>query len=309
MEIADLKQQLKSGEFDKFYIFHGQEHQIMKIYIDLIAEKGGYEIAYVDSLVDLMTGAKTKSLIPVHHLYIIMDDKEFLTNEKMWEKFTGLKDDVVIFYYTTTDKRLKFWKNYKDRAVEFTRLEDRILIKYIQKDIELCDECCQTLIEATDGDYGRILLEINKMKSYCEALHMNCDVAANATFRQFVEEGIIYCEPKDAIFDFVAAVLERDAIKTYDLLAQSYAVGEANLTLLSVLYNNIKTLLQVQSAKDYKALGLNGFAVKNVIRYRNNYSNGELIRAMKIIREAESGIKKGLIPEELATNYVLVQMM
>ena len=128
-------------------------------------------------------------------------------------------------------------------------------------------------------------------------------------FRKFIDEGVIYRAPYDAIFDFVAAFLERRPSKAYNLLQQSKDVGEANMVLLSVLYNNIKTLLQVQSAKDYKALGLNGFAVKNVIAYKGNYSNAELVKAMKLIRQVEKGIKTGTIPDELSVEYVMVSIM
>lgn len=310
MEIADVKQQIKTGQFDKFYIFYGEEHAIMKIYLEMMAKKGNYEIAYVDSLMDLMTGAKTNSLIQNRHLYIIMDDKEYLTNEKMWEKFKGLKDDIVVFYYTSADKRLKFWKNNKDRAIEFGKLEDRILIKYIQKKLPLSDDVCMELIRACEGDYGRILLELDKIDAYWQTVkHDKIRYDEDTVAKILFKESAIYRQPKDAIFDFVGAVLERRPAKAYDLLQQSKAVGEASLVLISVLYNNIKTLLQVQSGKSWKELGLNGFAVKNVIAYKNNYSNAELVRAMKLLRDVEKGIKTGSIPDELSVEYFLVQIM
>lgn len=306
MEIADVKQHIKTGNFQPVYIFTGEEHTIMKIYLNMIADKGGYEISYADSLVDLMTGTKTKSLVPVHHLYIILDDKEFLTNEKMWDKFKGLKDDIVVFYYTTQDKRLKFWKHFKDEVVEFAKLDDRVLMKYIEKEIGSQNEyVMKDLIDACESDYGRILLELDKVKSYTRAT----GVIENGVLENFLSDGTIYRPAYDAIFDFVAAVLKRDTHEAYNLLYQSYAVGEANLTLLSVLYNNIKTLLQVQSAKDYKSLGLNGFQLKNVLPYRNNYKNGELVKAMRLIRECERGIKTGTMSDDIAVNYVLVNMM
>lgn len=306
MEIADVKQQIKTGKFDKVYVFYGTEHAVMKIYLNMMATKGNMRLTYVDSLLDLMTGAKTKALIPERHLYIIMDDKEYLTTESMWEKFTGLKDDVVVFYYTNADKRLKFWKNNKDRAVEFGRLEDRILIKYIKNDAPMfSDEQCMTLIDACEGDYGRILLEIDKVRCYSTAEA----ITGQGALDTLLEQRQIYFQPKDAIFDFVAAVLERRPSKAYNLLQDCKAVGEANLVLLSVLYNNFKTLLQVQSSKSWKELGLNGFAVKNVVPYKNNYSNGELVKAMKLLREIEKGIKTGAIPDELSVEYFMVQVI
>lgn len=304
MEIADVKQHIKTGNFDKFYIFHGEEHAVMKVYLNMMAARK-YQLTYVDSLMDLMSVIRTKALIQSPHLYIIMDDKEFLTNEKMWEKFKGLKDDIVVFYYTTTDKRLKFWKHFKDRAVEFKKMDDRILMKYIKQNAPLSDENCQKLIEITDGDYGRILLEIDKMKAYSKAEAITPD----GSFETLMKEQVIYVQPQDAIFDFVAAVLERRPAKAYNLLQQSKAIGEANLTLISVLYNNIKILLQVQSAKDYKTLGLNGFVLKNTLPYRNNYTNGELVKALKLLRNIEKGIKTGSIPDDLSIEYFLVQVI
>lgn len=170
MEITDVKRQIKSGELDKIYVFHGPEHTVMKTYLKMMADNK-YQLTYADSLMDIMTGAKTKSLVPVHHLYVIMDDKEYLTNEKIRQKFKGLKDDVVVFYYSTTDKRLKFWKDNKDIAVEFSRLSDQVLTKYIQKEIDLSDKNCQRLITICGGDYSRILLEIAKIKSYYSAIN------------------------------------------------------------------------------------------------------------------------------------------
>lgn len=170
MEIADVKQMIKTGVFPKYLIFYGEEHAVMKIYLNMMANKMGCKLTYADSILELISGVRTKSLVPEHHLYVIMDDREFMTNEKMWSKFAGLKNDVVVFYYTTTDKRLKFWKNFKDKAVEFSKLDTRILTKYIQNIIPLSNESCAELIDICENDYGRILLEIDKIKSYVDAM-------------------------------------------------------------------------------------------------------------------------------------------
>lgn len=311
MEITEIKQQIKTGEFNPIYIFHGEEWAILKIYLKMMAEKSNKELTYVDSILDILSGIKTKSLVPVHHLYVIIGDKEFLTNDKMWDKFKGLKDDIVVFYYPTTDKRLKFWKRFSDTAVEFKKLDNRVLTKYIKKEIPLSDENCEELINICENDYGRILLEADKIKNYLMAIESKQPnkTRYDQSFEHLVKCGVIYRPSYDAIFDFVGAVLERNPSKAYHLLENSKAVGEANLTLLSVMYNNIKTLLQIQSAKDYKTLGLNGWVVKNTIKYKGNYSNGELVRAMKCIRYAERGIKTGDMPDAISVDYVLANIL
>ena len=314
MDINSLKAQIKSGKFSPYYIFYGEEHYILKRYIDIIAEKAKLKISYIDNLGSVFAKITQKSLLNEHYLYVIIDDKEFLTNEKAWDALGDgreLKDDRVIFYYTSVDKRVKFWKKFQEPGVEFAKLDERILTKYIRKEIPLSEDNCQILIDVCEGDLSRIFLEVDKIKNYGKVTFPEVNnpnnFDANRVFEELLKEGAIYRAPKDAIFDFVNAVLERDVNKSWDLLEQSYAVGEANMMLLSVLYNNVKTLLQVQSGE--KNLGLNGWAVKNVSPYKDNYSNSELVRFMRLIRQAEKGIKTGKMPDELSVESILVQVM
>ena len=44
-----------------------------------------------------------------------------------------------------------------------------MLIKYIQREIDLSERNCKRLIDICDGNYGRILLEIDKIRRYVDA--------------------------------------------------------------------------------------------------------------------------------------------
>ena len=160
MELGELKKQIKNGNFDPYYIFYGEEHYILKQYIKLIAEKSGLEIVYIDSLGEVFAKITQKSLLKCPYLYVIIDDKDFLTNEKAWDALGDgrkLKDDKVIFYYTSVDKRIKFWKNFQVPGVEFKKLDETVLIKYIQKDLKfMTDDYCKMLIDVCEGDYSRL---------------------------------------------------------------------------------------------------------------------------------------------------------
>ena len=302
MEINELKQQIKTGKFDKWYIFNVQECATAKIYIKKMAEKGDFTVSYPDTISDIYSKLNQKSLISLPNIYVIIDDKDFLTNEKAWSAVDKIQEDIVIFYYTNKDGRLKFWKNFQNRAVDFEKLDERVLIKYIQKDIDLTDDNCRLLIDACEGDYNRVLLEIDKIRNF----EIRPNLYPNSIFELLLKDGTIYRQPKDAIFDFTNAVLERDPEKAWDLLNQSYEVGEANMVLLSVLYDNIKHLLQIQS-KGHS--GLNGWIVKKLSPYKDNYTNGELVRAMKLIKEASDGIKTGRVADDISVEQILVRVM
>lgn len=308
MEITELKQQIKTGKLDKWYIFNVVESVTASIYIHKMAAVGDFIISFPDTISDIYSSISQKSLISMPTLYVLINDKDFLTNEKAWSAFEddqNLKDDIVIFYYTNKDGRLKFWKNFQNRVVDFEKFDERTLIKYIHRHIDLSEDNCRLLIDACDGDYNQILLEIDKIKHYSKGFAG--DYGADNFFSMLLSQGVIYQSPKDAIFDFVNAVLERDPEKSWNLLSQSYEVGEANLVLLSVLYDNMKHLLQIQSARG--KTGLNGWIVKNLSQYRNNYSNGELVRAMKLIKEASDGIKTGRVSDDISVEQILVRIM
>lgn len=131
-------------------------------------------------------------------------------------------------------------------------------------------------------------------------------------FEILVKDGTIYEPPYDAIFDLVDAILDRKVNKAFDLLQQSYAVGEATMVMLSVLYNNAKAVLQLQTYKGNKiteVTGLTGWQIKNSRPHVGKYSEGELIYIVQLIQKIESGIKTGRMEDEFAMQYLLTHIM
>lgn len=131
-------------------------------------------------------------------------------------------------------------------------------------------------------------------------------------FEILLKDRTIYTPPKDAIFDFVDAVLDHKCELAFNLYEQCKAVGEATLVMISVLYNNAKAVLQVQScnSKDVsKSTGLTGWQIMNAKKHVGKYRNGELIHIMKNCVKCERGIKTGKIEEQFAMDYILVQIL
>jgi len=312
MDLSTLKSHIKTGQFLPTYVFTGEEVKIMDMYIDMISKKASLSIVRSDSLSEVYQQIKAKTLIQMNYLYIIRDDKDFLSDEKLWSKMgidstLQIRQDnnIVIFYYTDIDKRTKFFKRFGDTIVVFNPLEKNVLLKYIKKEISLSDKNAERLIELCEYSYNRILLEIDKIK------HCSSSTDYDKTFETLLKDGAIYKPPKDAIFDFAKAVLDRDIDATWDLMNQCYEIGEANMVMLSVLYTYTKQLLQIQSCyKDHlnivETTGLNGFQIKNVKDYVNRYNTSELVNMMRYIRKAEKGIKTGEIPDDISIQYVLV---
>lgn len=131
-------------------------------------------------------------------------------------------------------------------------------------------------------------------------------------FEVLLKDGTIYIPPKDAIFDFVKAVLQNKPRLAYDLYQDCKDIGEATLVMLSVLYNNAKQVLQVQScnSKDIaKSTGLTGWQIRNAKECVGKFGNGDLVYLMRLIQKVESGIKAGKMDESIAVDYILVNFM
>ena len=307
MNVNDVKHHIISGEFDNFYIFDVEDSYIAKLYIDKIVKRTGYRLEYVESVSEIYSKLRSKSLFSSPFVYVVMNDKEFTNSkyESRWDLIESqIKSDILILEYTSVDRRIKFWKKFKDHAVKFEHLDDRLLVKHIQSKIKLSEKDCKLLIDVCESDYGRILNEIDKM------LHMSNKDRVNV--RKLVDAGVIYSPPYDAIFDFVEAMLDRDAPLSFRLLQDCYAIGEPNMRLLTVLYNSFRDLLQVQTCTSNniaKSTGLTGWRIKKVSPFVDIYSDDELLLALSTLHDMEIGIKTGDVSDVYTVVYSMVSIL
>ena len=309
MDVAGLKAHIKSKTLPSVLCFTGDEWEVQKIFIQQISKVKGLETKRVESIVDVMSRFRSRSFVQKNYLYIARDDKLYMEDEKAQSILPSIVgQNMFILLLTSVDKRLKFYKSHKDDIVEFEALPERMLIKYIQRDIQLSEQNCRKLIEVCESDYGRILLEIDKMKHFPKAHYLETD---DVVFAELLNNGTIYIPPKDAIFDFVDAILDR-SVRCFDLFEQCKAVGEATLVMISVLYTNAKAVLQVQTcqSKDVgKSTGLTGWQIMNAKKHIGKYRAGELVDIMKRCIQCEQGIKTGKIDEQFAMEYIMVNVL
>ena len=311
MELSVVKQHIKSGTLNKYYIFTGPEIVVRAEYIQRIAEVKKAPIKTFETFVELSKFARTSSLLSNASIYVIVDDMSLLSDDKAQDVIQdarAFRNDIIILVYNNIDKRNKFYKRFKDDLVEFEYLSESILVKYIQKkapDLDLTS--CKALITNCESDYSRILLELDKVEQYKTAKNMTWTDA----YRALTDTKTLYVPPRDAIFAFIDAVLLKRKKLAYQLLKEAYAAGEFTLNLLGNIFNNAKYTLQVQSymgsGKITDVTGLTPFQVKLASGRKNFYSNDDLINLMNLAREAEIGIKTGKIDDGIAVEYVLAQ--
>lgn len=313
MEVTELKAKIKSNKLPNFLIFTGDEWAVQNIYIRQIASRN-MEVRRIDSITDIISKLKNKSFLSNQKLlYVVRDDKELMSNAKWWgriEKLLG--NNILILLITKPDKRTKFYNQYKNTFIEFKPLNEANLKKYVLKEIpKASSKNIDTLITICEGNYGRILLELDKIKHWRVGYGKDKQelMPEDGALLRLINDGTIYKPPKDAIFDFVDAVLDRKAQKAFELYENCKGVGEATLTLLTVLFNNAKAVLQVQDceSKDVsKSTGLTGWQIMNAKKHLNNYDTEELEDLLQLITRCEQAIKTGEIEDQFVVEYILV---
>ena len=311
MNITDVKTDIKNKAIKPYYIFAGDEIEVQRIYINKIAEVLGYDVVRADNIADVWSNIISPTLFDKPSVYVVRDDKDLLQDEVLQRQIeqNKLNDNVIINLLSTIDKRTKFYKSNSDKIVLFERLSTEMLIKYCNRLTTLNRANCERFIAICENDYARILLEIDKIKQY-QAKFSN--LSDDEIFEQFVAEGTISIPPKDAIFDLGDAILKRQVDRVYNLYEQCKAVGEANMVILSVLFTNTKQVLQVQACEGSdisKSTGLTGWQIKNAKDKLGYYSNAELADILRLIQKVQKGIITGKIEDDVAIEYLLVNIL
>lgn len=319
MEVQDLKHMIQSKDIPNFMIFTGEEWMVQKIYIQQIAKVVNLEVKYIDSISDIWNTLNSRMLLGKNYLYVLRDDREFITEEKLYSQIQNrLSKNMLILQLTSVDKRLKILKTYNNTTFEFNALKSDILMRYIQNEITLPDEHIGYLMEICEYNYGRCLLEVDKIKHYVNSIKDNAVTATQArlqyplAFAKLATDGTIYIPPRDAIFDFIKAVMQHRVKLVYELFEELKESKEPTLIILSNLYNLAKWTYQLQtcSSKDIaKSTGLNNWQIRNAKECANVYTNEDLEYLMRLIQKVESGIKRGLIEDAIAVDYVLVSFL
>ena len=311
MEVAELKKLIKQNNIPNFLIFCGEEYKIQQEYIKQIAKVKKLQTYYAEDINEIWNNLNNKSLFSTDYLYILRDDKDLLTNEKIYSKITDiLKDSMLILVLTSVDKRLKFYKQYKDTYIEFNTLKSEILKRYIQKEINLSDKYCEILMEICNYNYGHCLLEIDKIKRFDSNLVSTTAMNINdAVFVKLLSDGTIYVPPRDTIWDFIKAFLQNKPKLAYELYTELKELETPSIVILSNLYNNAKQVLQVQTctSKDIaKTTGLTAWQIRNAKECVNKFSARDLVVIMRLCQRTERWIKQGKIADDIAIEYMFV---
>lgn len=315
MQLVDLKRQIQSGSVLNFYVFAGEETGIMKHYINQLSKVLNRPIEYIDTVQSAFERTSRSGLVYNPKVIVVQDDKAFLKAESLWDRIgKGLKRDTLILVFSKIDKRSKFFKHFED-YVAFNPLPSQVLAQYIMKSSHLNEQNAVILADICQCSYNRAMQECDKLNSYVSYRTSICDeITPDMAFRLLLNNGTIYQPIGDITFEIVESIMKRNDVKKIEkMLMQARQIKEPALLSLSLLYNNFRIQLMYQSLIDKsnaeQTAGLTNREVKTA-QYRDGvYKLPEVVRALQLIQSIEFGIKTGAIPEEIALDYLVAQIV
>lgn len=313
MELVDLMKRISSNDIPHFLILFGEEQTILNIYLTHILEVTNTKRISADSVSYIMQNINKKRFDKSLRLYVVQDDMAFLKAEDSWESVrnTPTKDYIILRYHSL-DKRSTFVKKNQQNLVEFSRLTKEVLQTYISKDLpDLSEKNSSKLVEYCNYDYGRILMEIDKVKHY---MSVRTDLTVDSCFNQLDKQGLFHKEIGDITFELTNAVLGGYPETAIQKLDEAKRKGEPAMMIVSILYNGFRNLLAYQGLGSNKqgAMERTGMTKGELYGCTKNvggYSIMEVKRNMLKCQEIEAGIKMGTIDEDIALEYAVLSCL
>lgn len=313
MELVDLMKRISSNDIPHFLILFGEEQTILDIYLTHILEVTNTKRISADSVSYIMQNINKKRFDKSLRLYVVQDDMSFLKAEDSWETVRNAPTkDYIILRYHSLDKRSSFAKKNQQNLVEFSRLTKEVLQTYISKDLpDLSEKNSSKLVEYCNYDYGRILMEIDKIKQYSSS---RTDLTIDSCFVQLDKQGLFHKEIGDITFELTNAVLGGYPDTAMQKLDEAKRKGEPAIMIVSILYTGFRNLLAYQGLGSNKqgAMERTGMTKGELYGCTKNvggYSIAEVKRNMLKCQEIEAGIKMGTIDEDIALEYAVLSCL
>lgn len=318
MELVDLMKCISSKNIPHFLILFGEEQTILNIYLTHILETTNTKRISADSVAYVMQNINKKSLDKSIKLYVVQDDMAFLKAENSWEAVRNTSNkDYIILRYHSLDKRSAFVKKNQQNIVEFSRLSADVLQTYISKDLpDLSEKNASKLVEYCNYDYGRILMEIDKIWQFQSHRfsNFNMNLDSNDCFEKLDKQGLFHKEIGDITFELTNAVLGGYPETAIQKLDEAKRKGEPAMMIVSILYTGFRNLLAYQGLGSNKqgAMERTGMTKGELYGCTKNvggYSITEVKRNMLKCQEIEAGIKMGTIDEDIALEYAVLSCL
>jgi hypothetical protein len=274
MQLKELKSQIESNSFLLPLVFISDNNLLVKQYIKHIANLQNLCIKRINSISEIQ-----ESLFDDNNLYV-------LEIEEFNEKISG---NVIVICKKTDQEAIKFLK------LEGWQVSDYFKLKLKGVDQYKLDEVVDKYT-----DYISCDIELQKIEIFPSIMQ-------NEVFNLLYNKG--YFNKEVSIFDLSNAIIKKDKKQIVEILKQKPIINE--MALHSILYNNFKNILQIQtnSKCNAQSLGISDKQFYVMKKYNcGYYSTEELYNILEFLSGFEYDLKFSGILKDKILDYLLVML-
>lgn len=169
--LKDLKEEIINHQFNKFYVFYGEDYGLRHLYINEIG-KSYNSIQTVDSYSDIASSNSSTGLFSLKTIYIIYNDIEFskLSAEKLKVFLNRIKSsDCVIAVYEEALDNSTLFSTFSEYITHFPTVSDNIAYEFVDSELNLSLASKEELASNCSNNYNSIVLEADKIRNYAQS--------------------------------------------------------------------------------------------------------------------------------------------
>lgn len=329
----ELKQHLKQKEFQRMYVFHGEETfllnhylgQMRKILLDPLTESFNYHRFNPENF-DMQSFADAVENLPMmaESTLVQVDDLDlFKMNEGDRNKITEILSDIpdyctIVFTQITTpwkpDKRLKkLWEAVDKNGfvVEFVKQDQRDLVAWITKHFaarqkRISGDLCVYLIDITGGTMTALSTEINKIASYSgadEIKRSDIDAVTEPVMDAVVFQMTDFLS--EGRYDQALMKLQQLLKMQQEPLAILGAVGShfRRLGVARTLLDHGKTSVQLQ-----KLCGIPDYPARKTMEAARRFTSSFCAMAAELVMETDYRMKTSYDDSERLLELLILKL-
>lgn len=323
-----LKENIKSHNFMKCYLFYGNEEYLKNYYekkfknsILNLNEAMNFDIfeskdISVDSII---SSANTLPFMADKRLVLVKNSELFQNarkdeTEKMKQYLNDIPESTcIVFIENEVDKRNKLYKAIQNigHIVEFTAPKENELVTWLQREFKNNNKSIETkvaiyMLRTVGMDMELLTNEAQKLIAY----------RYNDTIITKEDIDLICSKSLEAkIFDMLDAMGNKNANKVLEIYNNMIILKEAPIKILIMIIRQFRLLIQTKFllSKGYSSnniadrLNLRLFVVNGLINQSKNFSYQSLLEAFEECLDTDVSIKKGEVDAKTGVELLIIK--
>ena len=318
-----LNQDIKSGDFKRFYLLFGEEEFLKQSYKkrlrQAVAGDDTMNYNYFEGkgldVQELISLANTMPFFSDRRLILVEDSGCFkAASDELMEALPDIPDTTcMVFVESAVDKRNRLYKKVKElgSAVELKRQSASQLAVWAgrilaQNGRKITSSDMNLFLERTGDDMETIRTELEKLISYT----MGQEIVAMEDI-----EAVTTVQVTNKIFDMVAAIVAGKTKIAMDRYEDLLTLKEPPMRILFLIARQFNQILLVKemmaSGNDKSAIAsklkIPPFAAAKLMPQARNFTKEQLAGCVEACVEAEEAVKTGRLGDRLAVELLIMR--